>query len=328
MQYPQERREGPAPCPAPGAGPESIMEQYPSDIIARERTAAQPVVPLPNPGEGGPVSPGDAGQTPVIPLPDVGEGPVIGDEQSPAIPLPGPGEGGPVYPGGGTAIQPLPGYYPAYPGASAVRFLNAAYGYAPLRIFVGNARVVPLLGAQAVSAYSRIPAGYRVVTVSGADGYIYLQKTLPFEPGSRQTIAVVTVAGGLDLVQIPDLRSRPAGYSANLRVCNLAYNSGALDVLLADGRVIWADVRFKEATSFKRIAPGAYEFVFAQTNLLPAPAYTDIETLDSAFIGMSPTPDAVASLYLAVQAGSNYSIYLVTSGPAYNAVTALVVEDR
>lgn len=40
----------------------------------------RPVVPLPNPGEGGPVYPGPDASTPVIPLPN-------------------PDEGGPVYPG-------------------------------------------------------------------------------------------------------------------------------------------------------------------------------------------------------------------------------------
>ncbi|MBP3655480.1 MAG: DUF4397 domain-containing protein [Clostridia bacterium] len=313
------------------------METY--DLPARERTAdpaATPAIPLPNPGEGGAVFPDSGAQTPAIPLPGVGEGGAVfpgGGAQTPAVPLPSPGEGGAVYPG--TGVQPLPGgqtlpggLYPVYPSAAAVRFLNAAYGYAPFRIFIGNARIVPLLGAQSVSSYSRIPAGYRVVTVAGQDGYIYLQRTLLLEPSSRQTIAVVNRASGLDLVQIADPVSRPSGYNGSLRVANLASGSGALDVLLADGRVIYADVRFKEVTTFKRIAPGAYEFVFARTNLLPAPAYTDIETLDSAFIGMSPTADAVASLYLAVQAGSSYTVCLVSSGPARDAVAPLVIEDR
>lgn len=81
--------------------------------------AATPVIPLPNPGEGGPVYPGNTiggngnnignndAATPVIPLPNPGEGgPVypgntIGgnDAATPVIPLPNPGEGGPVYPG-------------------------------------------------------------------------------------------------------------------------------------------------------------------------------------------------------------------------------------
>lgn len=93
------------------------------------------------------------------------------------------------------------------------------------------------------------------------------------------------------------------------------------------GRAAYSDVRFKEITSFKRIAPGAYEFLFAETNQLPAPAYTDIETLDSAFIGANPLPDTAASVYLQVTRGRAYTVYLLQSGQGYNAISPLVVED-
>lgn len=66
-----------------------------------------PVAPLPNPGEGGPVDQG--GSTPVVPLPNPGEGgPVDQGGSTPVIPLPNPGEGGPVDQGGSTPVIPLP----------------------------------------------------------------------------------------------------------------------------------------------------------------------------------------------------------------------------
>ena len=81
-----------------------------------------------------------------------------------------------------------------------------------------------------------------------------------------------------DRLQISDRCCPPTGRYSNLRVSNLAYYSNPLDVLLADGRVIYADVRFKETTSYKRIRPGTYEFFFAETNLTPPPFHADIET--------------------------------------------------
>lgn len=271
---------------------------------------------LPNPGEGIPLPPFDTQPTrptPVQPTPC----PTCTGSLQPVVPP-------------GTGIQPLPGgLYPSVQVSyAAVRFLNAAYGYAPFRVFVDNTRVVSLLNAQSISSYRRVSSGYHIVTVSGTDGYIYLQKTLPFEAGSRSTVAIINRAGGLDLIQISDICCAPIGRSANFRVSNLAYNSGAMDVLLADGRVIYADVRFKETTSYKRIAPGAYQFLFAETNLLPAPTYTDIESLDSAFIGATPIPNTIATLYLNVQSGANYTVFLINSGSAYNAISTLVVADR
>ncbi len=103
--------------PLPGIGEGGPV--YPGD---GGNPGQMPVIPLPNPGEGGPVYPGnnnDPGQIPVIPLPNPGEGgPVYpgngGDSgQIPVIPLPNPGEGGPVYPGDGgdpgqVPVIPLP----------------------------------------------------------------------------------------------------------------------------------------------------------------------------------------------------------------------------
>ena len=71
---------------------------------------ATPVIPLPNPGEGGPVAdlngtnPPSGGSVPVVPLPDPGAGGPVADLNppsdgaTPVIPLPNPGEGGPVGP--------------------------------------------------------------------------------------------------------------------------------------------------------------------------------------------------------------------------------------
>ena len=297
-----------------------------------------PVTLLPNPGEGGPVYSGDdESQIPAIPLPNPEEGgavyPDSGDDaQIPVVPLPNPGEGGPVYPG--NVIQPVQPIQPIQPiqplptvTYAAVRFLNAAYGYPAFRVFVGNRRAASLLNFASLSAYVRLAAGYQTVTVTGTDGYVYIQKTIPFEAGGRFTVAVINRPGGLDLLRITDNCCFTSTQAAHFRVGNLARNSGALDVLLPDGRAVYTDVRFKEITSFKRIAPGAYEFLFAETNQLPAPAYSDIETLDSAFIGANPLSDTAASVYLQVTRGRAYTVYLLQNGQSYNAVSPLVVED-
>ncbi|MCI9513106.1 MAG: DUF4397 domain-containing protein [Oscillospiraceae bacterium] len=274
------------------------------------------VIPLPNPGEGGPVY--DPSQDAVIPLPNPGEGgPVYDPSQDAVIPLPNPGEGGPVYDPGFTA----PVHY------AAVRFLNAAYGYGPFRIRINRTRVVGYLSFAAVSAYGRVPSGYQTVTVTSTDGYVYIQKTLPFEAGVRSTVAIINTAGGLDLLQIPDANYRPSGGYGSFRVSNLAYNSRPMDVLLADGRVVYADVRYKETTVFKRIRPGQYEFLFAETNQAPMPINFDIETLDSAFLGEYPVPNMVASLYLNVHRGRIYTVYLLSSGRGTNNIQTMVVID-
>ena len=264
----------------------------------------EPTIPLPNPGEGGPVYPGDTVPVePVIPLPNPGEGgPVYPGDSAPAepvIPLPNPGEGGPVYPGNNTVIGGgcssgicggitiLPGIIGTiWQGAARVRFLNAAYGYSAFRIFIGNTRFVNLLNYASATNYGQIRAGYQTVTVAGTDGYIYIQKTMPFQAGGISTIAIINTASGLDLLQITDSCCPPTNGYSSFRIGNLARNSSPMDVIMSDGRVVYSDLRFKEVAAFKRIMPGTYQFFYADTNLLPMPASLDIETLDSACQGV------------------------------------------
>lgn len=142
---------------------------------------SSPLSPSRTPGEGGPVY-DDGAQTPVIPLPNPGEGGLSMTTGTPTPII--------TYPNPGSAIQPLP-TTPTFSYA-AIRFLNAAYGYSGFRAFIGNRRAASLLSFSAVSAYSRVSSGYQTVTITGTDGYIYLQKTLPFESGGRFTIAITT----------------------------------------------------------------------------------------------------------------------------------------
>ncbi|MCI8910322.1 MAG: DUF4397 domain-containing protein [Oscillibacter sp.] len=307
------------------------------------------VIPLPNPGEGGPVYPGpgnDSGGDAVIPLPNPGEGgPVYpgpgGSVVEPVIPLPNPGEGGPVYPGnnnnnnwicsggicGGVAI--LPGIIGTlWPSAAKVRFLNAAYDYPAFRIFVGNSRFVNLLNYASATNYGRVASGYQTVTVTGPDGYIYIQKTMPFQANSLSTIAIINTASGMDLMQIPDSCCPPANGFSNFRIGNLASNSGPLDVIMSDGRVVYSDLRFKEVGVFKRIVPGTYQFFYADTDLMPMPATMDIETLDSAWLGVYPPHETFGSLYLNVAGNAIYSVYLLQSGRGRNNIQNLILMDR
>ena len=290
-----------------------------------------PAVPLPDPGEGGPVWPGVA-DTPEIPLPRPGEGGPVwpGDADTPEIPLPRPGEGGPVWPGdsgsddAGIPSVPLPEPGeggPVWPGLqrplryAKIRFLNAAAGRRPLRILLGRSRIASALSFAAFTPWRPAIPGYRTVTVLAQDGTVLLQRGLPFPADGVYTVAVVPTARGLDLVQISDACCRSGGGWSSLRVCALAYDAPPLDVLLGDGRVVFADVRFKEVTSFRRVWPGSYQFWFAAADLPAMPMGMDVETMDPAFLGAAdPLTNSFAALRLDVARRTDYTLYLLRDG--------------
>lgn len=181
----------------------------------------RPVVPLPNPGEGGPVYPvPDNGNQPVVPLPNPGEGgPVYPGPSAPNRPgtpsgsrpgnRPGnrPGSGGQTnIPGSGGGIQLLPGssYPPVSAPYAAVRFLNTTKGYPPFRVLVDHTLTVRLLDAGGATGYLRVPSGRHTITVTGLDGYVYIQQSLRFPAAGASTVAIVNRPGGLALRLVTD----------------------------------------------------------------------------------------------------------------------------
>ena len=311
--------------------------------------AGSPVIPLPNPGEGGPVAPDwtvpstPGANVPVIPLPNPGEGgPVAPDwgvppgpaANVPVIPLPNPGEGGPVAPGfSGTIITIRPVANPPcfFCGNNAnstaqVRFLNAVGGYQPFQIFIGNRLVVNSLDFGALTTYGRIADGFQIISAVGPDGYIYLQKSLPFRAGEAQTVAIINTASGIDFLQIVDGScSRPSNMSC-LRMCNLAINSSPMDLFLYDGRMVYSDVCYKEVTAFKTIRPGEYQFYIADTAISPRNAVTDIETIGST-VSTLVQPQVLVSFFLNVNANATYTVYALRRDPNSNEVQILIIED-
>lgn len=286
-----------------------------------------PVIPLPNPGEGGPVYPGpnDSINIPVIPLPNPGEGgpvyPGPGDSSNiPVVPLPNPGEGGPVYPGsGGTIItvypRPIiPCYFCNTNQFGNVRFFNTAVGYNPFIISVNGQTIVNTLDYAQISQYGRISSGYQTITISGQNGYIYIQKQVRITANTSMTIAIVNTASGLDLMEISDVPCSTPMNMACFRVCNLSYNGGPMNVVMNNGYVTFSNVRFGEVTAFNKISSGRYNFYVEKSAMRPQPRFGSSEILVS------------SSVY--VQPNTLYTLYIFNWNTSPDAIRTMVVEDR
>lgn len=289
-----------------------------------------PVIPLPNPGEGGAVFPGNNGANN-----GSGGGNNSGNStggNAPVIPLPNPGEGGAVYPGTPNQVIPilplpnLPCFFCNDNSNGQVRFLNGAVGYQPFRVIINRRLITSSLDFAGLTTYGAVSSGFQTVTITGQDGYIYIQKTIPFKAGEKNTIAIINTANGLDLLQIDDTPCNKASNISCFRAINLAYYSNPLDLILYDGRIVYSDIRYKEVTVFKRIQPGAYSFYLAETELQPLLQFEDIETLDSARI-TAEIQEALLSFYMDVKPNCLYTVYILNWNPSASALQTLIVED-
>ena len=247
-----------------------------------------PMIPLPNPGEGGPVYPGDnmlPENTPMIPLPTPEQSPPVypGGVDIPVIPLPTPEQSPPVYPQNnlnnilsnivGTIITAYP--RPSAPcrfcsngssRASAVRFLNAASDYNPFQVYINSNLFVNPLNYGEVTEYEKVSNGMQTISVLGENGYVYIQKQIMIPQNQTITIAVINTRSGLDLMVIRDIPCSKPMQAGCIRVCNLAVNSGSLNVVIGQRYIVFNNVEYMDVTDFENIWPGDYNFYINRTN--------------------------------------------------------------
>ena len=297
-----------------------------------------PVAPLPNPGEGGPVYDDSMDN-------NSGGNGSFGDDLSsiPVIPLPNPGEGGPVYNGpdhnrpSGGMWQPgyshVPVYRPVFPSNGSitifpgigfpcyncttssslgrVRILNASSGYPPFNVSLGNWRIGEQLDNGDITSYVQASSGFQTVTVSGTDGYIYIQKMITIRSGSASTVAIINTSTGLDLLEISDLSCNGPSGTTCIRACNLSPDLGPFDVALenrGNSYRTFTNVRFQEVTPFSSFAAGWYSIYVVRTN-----AFNN--------------SNAIAAASASLKAGKSYTLYMFNDPSNTGGLRTLILSN-
>lgn len=190
------------------------------------------------------------------------------------------GSAPPVYP------QPIPPIV-TQPGQPVmrccrVRFFHAAVQAGSLNVNVGSQRVASNLAFGNFSTYYCFAEGFRTVSLinAGSGRTLLLRKTVPMSYGEQLTFVIVNNAstGALELVRVNDTAcSGQMGGFGCLRMANFLLGDTALDLLTADGRGLFSDVRYKETTLSRRLRPGSYSFLVANTPVRIEPRIQDVE---------------------------------------------------
>lgn len=187
---------------------------------------------------------------------------------------------------------------------AGVRVLNAAVNYNPFSVTIGNTTVASGLDQGQITRYNQINQGFQTVTLTGPNGYIYVQKQM-FIGDGMSTIAIVNSSTGLDLLSISDTACTTNAFSSCIRVANLAYYSGSVNVEL--GNLIFSSVAFSEVSSFSRVSSGNY----------------------TARISRPGRPgNVLLSVPLSLSPNRIYTLYIMNWNPSADAIQTLLVEDR
>lgn len=156
-----------------------------------------PVIPLPNPGEGGPVYEEPEDMTDMMPgvsEPDQGI-------QIPIIPLPNPGEGNITFPNPSWRPQPVN-------PEIRVRFVNAANGYEMLSVYLNSNLFANRLAFKETTDYMPVRKGESIVSLVGQDGYLYYQGPWRFNGCRNLTILIINTGSNLELLELPEVNCK------------------------------------------------------------------------------------------------------------------------
>lgn len=313
--------------PTPPIAPDNGFPVYPGN-----NTPTPPIAP----DNGFPVYPGNNTPTPPI-APDNGF-PVYPGDNIPVPPI-APDNGFPVYPGDNIPTPPIaPGNgIPAAPGpiipgngVSQVRVLNAANS-GPVSVVIGTKVVAGSLEYGTTTGYSTITDGFKTVTVTSINNprRIIYRQVLPFVSGTRITLAIINTVKGVDIVEVSDVgcvnRNRSLGC---FRVVNLSNNSGPIDVVLNDGRIVFSDVRFKEVTNFKRARPGRYAFDILSTPNRPVPIIINVDVINDIPSYNPGNSRPLLSFSVDIRQNIMYTAYIIGNDGYIPALQVLILENR
>ena len=282
---------------------------YPDTLVsaAEINEADIPITPLPNPGEGGPVDSGNSmdngAGVPVIPLPNPGEGGPVDSGRPNFPPI-----FRPIFPGGtGGSVTVIPGItFPCY-NCTATSF---GTGYQPFYVYLGNWMVASGLANGDITSYVQAASGTQTITVSGANGYVYIQKPVQVRASSSMTIAIINTASGLDIMEISDISCNAPSGSSCLRACNLSLNLGPFDVSIGNQNssyTAFSNVRYREVTPYTSFYPGWYQLYISRTGSYPN--------------------TSVATTSANMSANTSYTLYIFNAPNATDGLKTLVVSN-
>lgn len=221
----------------------------------------------------------------------------------------------PVIPDTGRPYPPIISVFPkpiipclfcsTVPNSSAsVRFLNASVGYNPFSVYVNNHLLTTDLNDAEITQYSRFTPDFVTITVMGNNGYVYIQKSMLF-PVGMTTFAIVNSSTGLDLVSITDSPCTTPNFTSCIRVCNLAYYTGPVNVVI--NNLTFTNDAFAQPATFSKVSPGLYPISVYQSS---APG------------------TALVTTYANLNANRIYTLYVLNWNASADAVRTLLVEDR
>jgi Domain of unknown function (DUF4397) len=156
----------------------------------------------------------------------------------------------------------LPGVAAAQDRRAMVRVVHLSAGVPAVDLYVDGARTVSAVPFKTASKYRSLPAGTHTLAIrpagSAPSSEPLASARASIQSGAPYTTALLGAGAESRAVVAEDDFSAPPAGRAKLRVIDAAPQSPPLDIAVADGPVLFRDLRFGEVTPFVTVAAGRF----------------------------------------------------------------------
>lgn len=148
-----------------------------------------------------------------------------------------------------------------FAGPVRLRVAHLSTDAPPVDVWVNGSVVLSNVSYQTVSDYLDLEAGeYRIqVTPAGATSPIVIDATVPLQAGSVYTVAAVGFLSSDSLAPLVLFDDLAVGQGSRLRFVHASADTGAVDVAVTGGPLLFEDVTYQEASDYVEVPGGTYD---------------------------------------------------------------------
>ena len=106
----------------------------------------------------------------------------------------------------------------------------------------------------------------------------------------------------------------------------MSYAGSNYDLKLYGGETVFRNIGFQEVTSYKQAVAGSYQFYLTRANSFSVIRELPVIVI-GAIAGSNMTGQPLVSFYVDIQAGRNYTSYIIGNTWSDNSFRVMTVED-
>ncbi|MFR1833615.1 MAG: DUF4397 domain-containing protein [Lachnospiraceae bacterium] len=215
--------------------------------------------------------------------------------------------------------------------AVPTRFLNASTNPFSIDISIDGTSYLQNSSFGTISRYVPISDGFHTVTVKSSSGMkpTVFEGVFPFTSNQKTTFVIAdSPSGAITLFPITGTSclNQPARCGC-YRVANMTFSGSSYDIQTPSKERIFRSVSFGQVSPYKQILAGSYHFfAAAPSGFSPV---RELPIILQSFLTGSLTPsDSLADISVQIEAGKNYTTYLIGNTWSSFRLQTLTVEDN